>query len=154
MDSKSPELNDLRVRRCLPNSILFVLALMGFQGLPSLPYLPCATAAETSGSANLSPPSAGLRVMGDLTQGNCTSCHVVPGLTGVQGRFGPSLEGVATRWSPQQLRQWVFDARVLRPNTLMPPFGTLEGLNSPWPKQPILSAEQIDLVVRTLETFR
>ena len=115
---------------------------------------PLNSTTTTTTTTTLASQAPGLRIMGDLNQGNCTSCHVVPGLSGVAGRFGPSLEGVASRWTPQQLRQWVFDARVLRPNTLMPPFGTLEGLHSPWPKQPILSTEQIDQVVRTLETFR
>jgi sulfur-oxidizing protein SoxA len=104
----------------------------------------------------------GLRIMADRAAGNCISCHEIPawreanrGLDRItlQGDFGPSLQGVALRYSAQQLRQWVVDARVLYPDTLMPPYGTTAGLHLPASRKPVLSPGQIEAVVQTLASF-
>lgn len=104
----------------------------------------------------------GLALMASRTAGNCVTCHDIPAwrdgadpanrLT-LQGTFGPSLQGVGQRYSPAQLRQWVVDARVIRPDTLMPPYGTTHGLNAPARQQPVLTAAQIDAVVASLMRF-
>ena len=106
--------------------------------------------------------SEGLRIMADRNTGNCVSCHEIPAwrdstqsanrLT-LQGNFGPSLQGVGARYSKEQLRQWVVDARVIHPNTLMPPYGTTERLHLPARSQNLLTQKQIDAVVDTLTTF-
>ena len=106
--------------------------------------------------------SEGLRIMADRNTGNCVSCHEIPAwrdstqsanrLT-LQGNFGPSLQGVGARYSKQQLRQWIVDARVIHPNTLMPPYGTTERLHLPARSQNLLTQKQIDAVVDTLTTF-
>jgi len=106
--------------------------------------------------------SEGLRIMADRNTGNCVSCHEIPAwrdstqsanrLT-LQGNFGPSLQGVGARYSKEQLRQWIVDARVIHPNTLMPPYGTTERLNLPARSQNLLTQKQIDAVVDTLTTF-
>lgn len=88
----------------------------------------------------------GWRVLFDQRLGNCAACHSIPdqeGLKrGIQSTFAPALEGVASRYSAAQLRQWVVDARKINPNTLMPPFGT------------ILSPQQITDVLAALQTLR
>ena len=104
----------------------------------------------------------GLTIMASRTAGNCVTCHDIPAwrdqadtsrrLT-LQGTFGPSLQGVGQRYSREQLRQWVVDARVMQPQTLMPPYGTVQGLNAPARQQPLLSAAQIDAVVEALTRF-
>ena len=106
--------------------------------------------------------SEGLRIMADRNTGNCVSCHEIPAwrdstqsanrLT-LQGNFAPSLQGVGARYSKQQLRQWIVDARVIHPNTLMPPYGTTERLHLPARSQNMLTQKQIDAVVDTLTTF-
>jgi sulfur-oxidizing protein SoxA len=106
--------------------------------------------------------SEGLRIMADRSTGNCVSCHEIPAwkesnqsanrLT-LQGNFGPSLQGVGARYNKEQLRQWIVDARVIHPNTLMPPYGSSEGLNLPARSQNLLTQKQIDAVVDTLTTF-
>ena len=82
--------------------------------------------------------SEGLRIMADRTTGNCVSCHEIPAWRdpsqstnrlSLQGNFGPSLHGVGTRYTKEQLLQWVKDARVIRPNTWMPPYGSNDNLN-------------------------
>lgn len=106
--------------------------------------------------------SEGLRIMADRNTGNCVSCHEIPAwrdstqsanrLT-LQGNFAPSLQGVGARYIKQQLRQWIVDARVIHPNTLMPPYGTTERLHLPARSQNLLTQKQIDAVVDTLTTF-
>jgi sulfur-oxidizing protein SoxX len=111
-----------------------------------------------------SPAAQGLRIMADRELGHCVVCHRVSalgggagagaGAGGAQGNFGPSLDGVGARYTESELRQWVTDARRLQPDTLMPPFGTLEGVVRPNRAQPLLTEAQIDLVVAGLKSLR
>ena len=104
----------------------------------------------------------GMRIMADRNTGNCVSCHEIPAwkdstqsanrLT-LQGNFGPSLQGVGSRYKKEQLRQWIVDARVIHPNTLMPPYGSTERLTLPARQENLLTQKQIDAVVDTLTTF-
>ncbi len=98
--------------------------------------------------------SRGLRLMSDPSGGNCIACHALPGQTGVLSSFGPALAGVGSRYSAEQLRQWVSDARVIKPNTLMPPFGTTQGARKATAARPILEGAEIDKVVAALQTLR
>lgn len=86
--------------------------------------------------------------------GNCVVCHSMPGASGPASTFAPALHQVGTRYSAQELRQWVTDARLIKPATLMPPFGTTQGTNSPMLAQPLLSFEDIGHVVAALQTLR
>lgn len=110
--------------------------------------------ALAGGAAAAQDAAAGLRLMADRASGNCIACHALPGQTGVLSSFGPGLDQVGTRYSAAELRQWVTDARLIKPDTLMPPFGTLQGLNLPQPAQTILTPEQITQVVAALQTLR
>ena len=101
-----------------------------------------------------SAPEQGFRIMNAGNAGNCIACHTLPGQTGIASSFGPALEKVASRYSPEELRQWVSDARKIKPNTLMPPFGTTQGTNSSVRAQSILSDEQIAHVVSALLTLK
>ncbi|MBU6224494.1 MAG: sulfur oxidation c-type cytochrome SoxA [Burkholderiales bacterium] len=124
-----------------------VVSLLGFSSL-------CAQSVEAT---------EGLRIMADRNTGNCVSCHEIPAwkessqntnrLT-LQGNFGPSLQGVGSRYNKEQLRQWIVDARLIHPNTLMPPYGTTERLHLPARSQNLLTQKQIDAVVDTLTTFK
>lgn len=119
--------------------------------------------AISSFAQTVSDAELGLRIMANRQQGNCVTCHQVSvlrdakgidGASGKQGDFGPSLDGVAQRYSVAQLRQWVVDARKLSSNTLMPPFGTLEGTTQANPARPMLNLDEIDKVTAALATLR
>lgn len=97
---------------------------------------------------------AGFSIMHDVAAGNCVSCHVLPGQGGLLSSFGPSLAGIGARMNADELRQWIVDARRLKPDTLMPPFGTLQGLQRPQPARPILDERQIRQVLAALQTLR
>ena len=87
-------------------------------------------------------------------KGNCIACHDLPGIPGQTSNFGPSLKGVGAKWNREDLVRWVTDARVLKPDTLMPPYGTHQALVKVNPARAVLSAEQIKEVVDTLQTWR
>lgn len=88
----------------------------------------------------------GWRILLEQRLGNCVACHSIPNeqgkKTGVQSTFAPALDGVASRYNAETLRQWVVDARKINPDTLMPPFGM------------ILSPEQIRDALAALQTLR
>ncbi len=86
--------------------------------------------------------------------GNCLACHALPGQKDLRSTFAPALEKVASRYDADTLRQWVTDARKIKPDTLMPPFGTTQGTHGAIRAQSILNAEQIELVVAALLTLR
>lgn len=93
----------------------------------------------------------GWRIMQDGRLGNCITCHTVD-WTGKtvkekQGNFAPPLTSVGAKYNREQLLQWVTDARVIHPNTLMPPYGSQVGIVNPSPNKPILDSEQISAVV-------
>ena len=93
----------------------------------------------------------GWRIITDRSLGNCGACHAWQAVPASASTFAPSLDGVAQRYSAAQLKQWVVDPRHLRPDTLMPVFGSLSGLRQPAPAQAVLSPEQIDAVVLALQ---
>lgn len=96
--------------------------------------------------AQVADVTSGWRILLEQRLGNCVACHSIPNeqgkKTGVQSTFAPALDGVASRYNPEMLRQWVVDARKVKPDTLMPPFGL------------ILSPEQIRDALAALQTLR
>jgi len=98
--------------------------------------------------------STGFNIMTSRQSGNCLACHELPGVDGMVSSLGPSLKGVGRKWSRLELTQWVKDARQIHPQTLMPPFGTAEGLTKASPPRAILSDAQISQVVDTLQSWQ
>jgi L-cysteine S-thiosulfotransferase len=96
----------------------------------------------------------GFRIMASGSGGNCLACHTIPGQTGAASNFGPALSQVGERYNADELRQWVTDARLIKPDTLMPPFGTTKGTNEPIRAQSMLSFDEIGHVVAALQTLR
>jgi sulfur-oxidizing protein SoxX len=91
-------------------------------------------------------------------QNTCILCHSGPfAEEKFQGDLAPSLAGACSRWSEGQLRLRLVDASRLNPETIMPSYYRVEGLERvgrAWRDKPILSAEQIEDVVAYLVTLR
>jgi L-cysteine S-thiosulfotransferase len=90
--------------------------------------------------------------------GLCLLCHTGPfPEERFQGDLAPDLRGAGTRWSEGELRLRMVDARKLNPDTIMPPYYVVDGLDQvakPFRGKPIFTAEQIEDVVAFLTTLR
>ncbi|HZE47153.1 MAG TPA: sulfur oxidation c-type cytochrome SoxX [Xanthobacteraceae bacterium] len=90
--------------------------------------------------------------------GLCLLCHSGPfPEERFQGNMAPDLKGAGARWSEGELRLRMVDARKLNPQTIMPPYFVVDGMNRvapPFRGKPILTAEQIEDVVAFLATLR
>jgi sulfur-oxidizing protein SoxX len=106
-------------------------------------------------------------IPGDATRGRalvldrantCILCHSGPFQeTRFQGDLAPDLRGSGTRWSASQLRLRLVDASRLNPETIMPSYYRVDGLDRVgrnWTGKPILTAAQIEDIVAYLATLR
>ena len=100
----------------------------------------------------------GRAIVASRQVGLCLLCHSGPfPEERLQGTLAPDLRGAGSRWSEGQLRLRIVDAARLNPETIMPPYYRIEGLNRVAPSfrgKPVLSAEQIEDVVAFLATLR
>jgi len=110
-------------------------------------------------------PESGKAVMTTRGLGNCIACHEVSELSDFpfHGEIGPPLDGVAGRWSAEELRGIVANAKMTFPDTMMPAFYKTDGFIRPGngftgkaaegELEPLLSAQQIEDVVAYLLTL-
>ncbi|WP_321343966.1 sulfur oxidation c-type cytochrome SoxX [Breoghania sp.] len=104
-------------------------------------------------------PVKGREVFAARKLGNCLACHVNTDLKNelFHGEVGPSLDGVASRWSPAQLRAIVVNSKlVFGDQTIMPGFYTFDvGINvdEKFAGKTILSAQDVEDVVAYLTTL-
>jgi sulfur-oxidizing protein SoxX len=103
-------------------------------------------------------PAEGRAITVGRQRGLCLLCHSGPfPQERFQGTLGPDLAGVGARLSEGQIRLRLVDGRRLDPDTIMPSYYRIEGLNrvgSAWRGKPILTAEEIEDVVAFLATLR
>jgi sulfur-oxidizing protein SoxX len=101
-------------------------------------------------------PARGRAIAADRALGNCVACHAMPVGEPFQGDVGPDLKGVAARLTEPQIRLRVVDAKILNPDTAMPPYhrtDRLYGVRQDLVGKPVLSAEQIEDMVAFLMTL-
>lgn len=70
-----------------------------------------------------------------------------------RGALGPSLQGLAQRSTPAQVRERIADARRFNPQTIMPAYLSTEGLHNvaaAYRGQTVLSAQALDDIVSYL----
>lgn len=101
----------------------------------------------------------GKKVFVNRGLGNCLSCHQVTSIPeqSFHGEIGPSLDGVAERYSEGELRMQVVNPKVINPDTIMPAFYRVDGMHRVLKKfagKPILTAEQVEDVVAYLKTLK
>lgn len=105
-------------------------------------------------------PEDGAKTMIDRRLGNCLACHSVSALKDqpFHGDVAPPLDGVADRWSPEELRAIVVDAKkVFTEESVMPGFYSLDvGINvrEDLVGKTILTAQQVEDVVAYLSTLK
>ena len=73
------------------------------------------------------------------------------------GNLGPPLSGVGARLSEPQLRLRIADSLRLNPETIMPSYYRMDGLNQvgeAWRGKPVFTAQQVEDTVAYLGTLR
>ena len=109
----------------------------------------------------------GEALMINRQKGNCLACHRVsafevkaktnPNAYGDMGEVGPSLDGVASRYDPGQLRLLLVDAKQIFPETIMPSFYKIAGLNrvdTAFENKTILDKQEIEDILAFLLTLK
>ena len=89
---------------------------------------------------------------------NCLSCHEAPMPTEkFQGNFGPSLIGVGSRYSKEDIRIRLINPKILNPDTIMPSYFKLLD----YPRTPkkylgttILEVEEVEHLVEYLYSLK
>jgi sulfur-oxidizing protein SoxX len=96
----------------------------------------------------------GRAIIIDRQKGFCLRCHSGPfNEEPLQGNLAPSLEGAGSRWNEGQLRLRLMDNKRVNPESIMPAYHRIEGLNRvapAWRDRPILSASEIEDVLAFL----
>lgn len=110
----------------------------------------------------------GRKVMGTKSLGNCVSCHAISEMAEdvpFHGEVGPVLDGVADRWSEEEIRGIVSNSKMTFDGTVMPAYYKTTGYIRPGdaytgkaaktdPLPPLLDAQQIEDVVAYLMTLK
>lgn len=105
-------------------------------------------------------PIEGRVVFSDRKLGNCLACHANKNLDDqlFHGEVGPVLDGVADRWSPDELRAIVINSKeVFGSQTVMPAFYRIVEGQRVRPEsvgKTILTAEQVEDVIAYLTTLK
>jgi L-cysteine S-thiosulfotransferase len=91
--------------------------------------------------------------------GNCLACHENSDMAKEQfhGEVGPSLDGVADRWTEAQLRGIVANSKKTYDGTIMPGFYVAEEFPRTADKykgKTILTAQQVEDIVAYLVTLK
>jgi len=102
----------------------------------------------------------GRKFFADRGLGNCLACHANAEMSEhlFHGEVGPPLDGVAERWSPEQLRAIIVNSKaVFGEQTVMPGFYSLEAgkdVRKDLIGKTILTAEQVESIVAYLATLK
>ena len=117
-------------------------------------------AVAMSVSGNAGDAKAGAGVFKNKKLGNCLACHANSDMKNelFHGEVGPALDGVADRYSVDQLRAIVANSKeVFSDQTVMPGFYTLKVGKNPakeFAGKTILSAQDVEDVVAYLATLK
>lgn len=101
----------------------------------------------------------GRKIMISRKKGNCLACHAITALKDQpdHGNVGPSLDGVASRYSVAQLRARLANPKGFNPGTIMPAFLKKTGLHRVMKKfkgKSILSRQEVEDVIAYLMTLK
>jgi sulfur-oxidizing protein SoxX len=142
-------------------AVLAAAALCGAPGRAEeglRPYSIVGDAIPASLSGAKGDPARGKAIVLNRQVGLCLLCHSGPfPEERFQGNMAPDLKGAGSRWSEGELRLRLVDARKLNPDTIMPPYYVVDGMNRvsrSFRGKPILTAEQIEDVVAFLATLK
>ncbi len=127
----------------------------------AMPAMAAADATVLAGDAvaqsltgNAGDSQRGRAIIADRQKGLCLLCHSGPfPEEPLQGNLAPSLAGAGSRWNEGQLRLRLMDNKRINPESIMPAYHRIEGLNRvgpTWRDIPILNAAEIEDVLAYL----
>ena len=135
-----------------------VAACLGATETTLRPYMIIADGIPASLTGTRGEAERGRATVVNRQVGLCLLCHSGPfPEEKLQGTLAPGLAGTGARWSEPQLRLRLVDSTRLNPDTIMPAYYRIDGLNrvaEVFRGKPILTAEQIEDVVAYLATLR
>ena len=136
-----------------------LLALAGVAALAeAAPYRIVGDAIPASLTGQPGDAARGRAIVVDRTRGLCLLCHSGPfPEQRFQGELSPGLAGAGARWTEGQLRLRIVDGRRLNPDTVMPAYGTTDGLTrvgGSWRGRTVLEPGEIEDVVAYLTTLK
>jgi sulfur-oxidizing protein SoxX len=102
-------------------------------------------------------PVRGAALFANRQVSTCLLCHADPAAQTQANTIGPPLADVGARLSVGQIRLRIVDASRLNPDTVMPSFYVVDGLNRvgrQWRGKPILESSQIEDLVAYLAMQR
>jgi sulfur-oxidizing protein SoxX len=133
-------------------SLLLAMAMPAMASAQSAMVTGDAVVQSLTGSAG--DPARGRAIIADRQKGFCLLCHGGPfPEEPLQGNLAPSLAGAGSRWNEGQLRLRLMDNKRVNPESIMPAYHRIEGLNrvgAIWRDRPILSAAEIEDVLAFL----
>ena len=133
-------------------SLLLAMAMPAMASAQSVMVTGDAVVQSLTGSAGN--PTRGRAIIADRQKGFCLLCHGGPfPEEPLQGNLAPSLAGAGSRWNEGQLRLRLMDNKRVNPESIMPAYHRIEGLNrvgAIWRDRPILSAAEIEDVLAFL----
>ena len=139
-------------------ALLAVAAVGAARAQPLQPYEIVGDAIPAPLTATPGDVARGRAIVINRRVGLCLLCHSGPfPEEKLQGNLAPDLSGTGSRWSAGELRLRLVDASRLNPDTIMPPYYRIDGLDRVAPAfrgKPIFSAQQIEDVVAFLATLR
>lgn len=103
-------------------------------------------------------PVRGKAIVASRQTGLCLLCHSAPlPEEKFQGTIGPDLKGAGSRYTEGELRLRIVDPGRFNPDTIMPAYYRLDGLDRVAPAfagKTILTAKQIEDVIAFIMTLR
>jgi sulfur-oxidizing protein SoxX len=103
-------------------------------------------------------PARGRSIVRDLAHATCLICHAMPiPEEPDHGDIGPSLVGVGARSSEGALRLRLVDPKAINPDSIMPSYFRIDGLNRVWTPfvgRPVYTAQQVEDVVAYLASLK
>ena len=102
-------------------------------------------------------PLRGELIARDASNATCLICHQMPIPDEPNpGNIGPDLAGIANRYTEGELRLRIVNPKVVNPNTVMPAYYVLDGLNqveAQYRGTTIYSAQDVEDVLAFLMTL-
>jgi len=114
---------------------------------------------EKSLTGKAGDPARGRKLAINRKKGNCLACHVVSALKDqpYHGEVAPSLDGVAGRYKPGQLRMMIVNQKKYFPDTIMPAMYKNAGLTRVMGKfkgKSILTAQEVEDILAFILTLK